>query len=30
MASYHLTTPFATADAERLRSGDVVFLTGRV
>jgi fumarate hydratase subunit beta len=28
MAAYHLTTPLGDADVEKLRAGDVVYLTG--
>jgi fumarate hydratase subunit beta len=30
MAEHHLTTPLAEADVEKLRAGDVVYLTGTI
>ena len=30
MAEYHLTTPLSDADAEQLKSGDVVFISGHI
>ncbi len=30
MAEYHLTTPLADADVEKLKTGDVVFISGNI
>lgn len=30
MADYHLKTPLSDGDIEKLRSGDVVFITGTI